>query len=170
MTEPSMKDQDMAGMPVQSEQTPDADARGEGYVQVVETRATRFGQRITVGRHVLSADEPQPVDDDTGPTPYDLLLAALGACTSMTLRMYADRKGWPLEYVDVKLRHSRIHAKDCADCETRTGMIDRIERQISLHGDLDNDQRKRLLEIANKCPVHRTLQSEVSINTTEAQA
>ncbi|MPZ61042.1 MAG: OsmC family peroxiredoxin [Propionibacteriales bacterium] len=111
-----------------------------------------------------------PISADTGPTPYDLLLAALGTCTSMTVRMYADRKGWPLDHVSVALRHSRTHAEDCADCETQAGMVDHIERQISPEGALGDDQRQRLLEIANKCPVHRTLQSEVSIDTTEARA
>lgn len=149
---------------------PSQEAHAEGYVEVGETRATRFGQRITVGRHVLTADEPGPIGDDTGPTPYDLLLAALGACTSMTVRMYADRKDWPLEHVDVQLRHSRIHANDCEDCETGSGMVDRIERQIRLDGDLTDEQRSRLLDIADKCPVHRTLRSEVSIQTTEVRA
>jgi uncharacterized OsmC-like protein len=141
----------------------------EGRVTVAEAGDGRFAQRITVGSHVLAADEPQPVGDDTGPTPYDLLLAALGACTSMTVRMYADRQGWPLEQVEVVLRHSRIHAEDCADCETETGRIDRIDRDIRLTGDLDAGQRRKLLEIAGKCPVHRTLRSEISINTTESQ-
>ncbi|HEY1970542.1 MAG TPA: alpha/beta fold hydrolase [Pseudonocardia sp.] len=127
-----------------------------------------FGQRITVGRHVLSADEPEPIGTDSGPNPYDLLLAALGACTSMTVRMYAQRKQWPLEQVTVALRHSRIHATDCAECETKIGMLDHIERTIRFTGALDDEQRARLLEIADKCPVHRTLHSEIVVNTAEA--
>jgi putative redox protein len=116
----------------------------------------------------LRADEPRKLGgDDTGPTPYDLLLAALGACTSMTLRLYADRKGWPLQDVRVDLRHAKIHAEDCATCETQVGKVDRIERVVHLGGPLDAEQRKRLLEIANRCPVHRTLESEVVVATTE---
>lgn len=123
-------------------------------------------QRITVGNHELLADEPLPVGEDAGPTPYDLLLGALGACTSMTVRMYAKRKDWPLEQVRVTLRHSRIHAQDCAECETRIGMIDHIDLDIELIGDLDGAQRERLLLIAGRCPVHQTLTSEVHIATT----
>ena len=140
----------------------------EGFVVVGENGDGPFGQTVTSGTHVLTADEPRPVGADTGPSPYDLLLASLGACTSMTVRMYADRKGWPLEHVSVQLRHSRIHARDCAECETKTGLLDRIERVIRFDGPLDADQRKRLLEIADKCPVHRTLHSEIVVSTTEA--
>jgi len=140
----------------------------EGVVVVSENGRGPYGQRVTAGRHVLSADEPAPVGHDTGPSPYDLLLAGLGACTSMTLRMYAARKQWPLENVSVSLRHSRIHAKDCADCETESGQLDRIERVIQLTGTLDAEQRRRLLEIADRCPVHRTLHSEVEVRTTIA--
>lgn len=140
----------------------------EGVVDVSWNGAIRFGQRITVGRHLVTADEPPPAGDDTGPSPYDLLLASLGACTSMTLRMYADRKQWPLENVSVSLRHSRIHATDCEDCETRTGQLDRVERVIRLAGDLDEQQRQRLLEIADRCPVHRTLHSEIVVDTALA--
>ena len=140
----------------------------EGLVVVSESGRGPYGQRITAGGHVLSADEPAPVGHDTGPSPYDLLLAGLGACTSMTLRMYAARKGWPLENVSVSLRHSRIHAEDCADCATQSGRLDRIERVIDLTGDLDAEQRLRLLEIADRCPVHRTLHSEVDVRTTMA--
>lgn len=143
-------------------------ATDEGFVTVSESGAGTYGQRITVGGHELLADEPEPTGTDSGPTPYDLLLAGLGACTSMTVRMYAQRKGWPLENVTVSLRHSRIHAKDCADCETEVGLVDRIERVVHLEGDLDADQHKRLLDIAEKCPVHRTLTSETVIQTTEA--
>jgi len=141
----------------------------EGVVVVSENGHGPYGQRITAGRHVLSADEPAPVGHDTGPSPYDLLFAGLGACTSMTLRMYAARKQWPLENVSVSLRHSRIHAKDCADCETESGQLDRIERVIQLTGALDAEQRRRLLEIADRCPVHRTLHSEVEVRTTIAR-
>jgi putative redox protein len=149
----------------------DAPAGGEpGTVIVAESGADpargrgRLAQEIRVGRHLLPADEPVAAGGtDTGPNPYDLLLAALGACTSMTLRLYADHKGWPLEQVSVQLRHDKIHAADCAECETREGKIDRIVRVIDLAGPLDAAQRGRLLEIAEKCPVHRTLHSEISI-------
>ena len=137
-----------------------------GTVVVQEAGTGRFAQRIAAGPHVLSADEPPSVGGgDTGPTPYDLLLAGLGACTSMTVRMYAARKGWPLERTTVTLKHDKIHAEDCADCETREGRIDRIERRLDLGGALDDAQRAKLLEVADKCPVHRTLHSEVSIVT-----
>src|SRR6478735_11074103 len=99
----------------------------EGTVTVAESGSGTYTQQITAGRHQLVADEPRPVGDDGGPTPYDLLLAALGACTSMTVRMYAKRRDWPLEQVRVTLRHSRIHAQDCAECETKIGMIDHID-------------------------------------------
>lgn len=154
------------------QETPPAEAPSpqlstpEGEVVVSENGVGQFGQLITAGRHAMTADEPVPVGQDTGPSPYDLLLAGLGACTSMTMRMYADRKQWPLEKVTVSLRHSRIHAEDCADCATRTGMLDRVERVIRLVGDLDDDQRQRLLEIADKCPVYRTLHSQVTVDTT----
>ncbi len=130
-----------------------------------EAGTGRFAQEIAAGRHVLRADEPAPAGDDSGPTPYDLLLAGLGACTAMTVRMYAERKDWPLERVAVSLRHEKIHAADCADCETREGRIDRIERRLTLAGELDEAHRARLLEIANKCPVHRTLTGEIKIIT-----
>lgn len=137
-----------------------------GIVTVSETREGKFTQSVTVGRHRLRADEPVSAGGtDTGPSPYDLLLAALGACTSMTLRLYADQKQWPLERVTVRLKHEKIHAQDCTECETREGRIDQIEREIELAGALDETQRARLLEIANKCPVHRTLHSEVVIPT-----
>ena len=144
------------------------DDPAEGAVRVAESGPGRLTQQISARRHRLTADEPRPVGDDAGPTPYDLLLAALGACTSMTVRMYADRKQWPLERIVVDSRHFRIHAKDCAECETATGMVDRIERDITLIGPLDADQRAKLLDIADRCPVHRTLRSEVSIHTAEA--
>ena len=147
---------------------PITDDPAEGAVRVAESGPGRLTQQISARRHRLTADEPAPVGDDAGPTPYDLLLAALGACTSMTVRMYADRKQWPLERIVVDSRHFRIHAKDCDECETATGMVDRIERDITLIGPLDADQRAKLLDIADRCPVHRTLRSEVSIHTAEA--
>ena len=116
----------------------------------------------------MLTDEPTDFGGlDSGPGPYDLVLAGLGACTSMTLRLYAERKALPLERVTVELSHSRIHAADCETCETKEGMVDRIERTIALRGTLDAEQRERLLEIADKCPVHRTLTSEVDIRTIE---
>lgn len=135
-------------------------------VRVVEAGQGKFTEDIFAGRHRLRADEPESAGgNDTGPSPYDLLLAALGACTAMTLRLYAERKNLPLERVTVELSHDKIHAADCAACETKDGHIDRIERLITLEGDLDDAQRTKLLEIADKCPVHRTLKSEVSIST-----
>ena len=127
-----------------------------------------YGQRIAVGGHQLIADEPTVVGGaDHGPTPYDLLLASLGACTAITVRMYAERKGWPLRNITVRLRHQRIHANDCASCETSTGQLDHIEREIHFEGELSDEQRARLLDIAERCPVHRTLHSEVLVSTTE---
>jgi putative redox protein len=115
---------------------------------------------------VLHADEPASFGgDDSGPGPYELLLAGLGACTSMTVRMYAERKGLPLARVEVRLEHDKIHARDCEDCETREGKLDEIRREVTIEGDLDAAQRQRLLEIADKCPVHRTLTSEIKIRT-----
>ena len=138
-------------------------------VIVAETREGLLQQAITIGPHHLLADEPVKVGGlDTGPNPYEFLLAGLGACTAMTLRLYAERKGLALERVTVTLRHAKIHAADCADCETKAGMLDRIDRTIGLEGELDAEQRRRLMEIADKCPVHRTLTSEVEIRTKEA--
>lgn len=127
-----------------------------------------FEQTVRAGNHLLLADEPESAGGgDAGPTPYDLLLAALGACTNMTLRMYADHKGLSLASVDTRLRHEKIHARDCEECESTSGKIDRIDREITLHGDLDEAQRQRLMEIADRCPVHRTLTSETVIRSTE---
>jgi putative redox protein len=141
-----------------------------GTVLVRETGGGKFQQEILSGSHRFLADEPVKVGGlDSGPGPYDLLLAGLGACTSMTLRLYADHKKLPLERVSVRLMHNRIHAEDCLNCETKEGMIDRIDRSITMEGPLDAEQRKRLLEIANKCPVHRTLESEIEIRTFERQ-
>jgi putative redox protein len=139
--------------------------RGPG-VRIVEAGHGKFAQDIFAGRHRLRADEPERAGGmDTGPSPYDLLVAALGSCTAMTIRVYAESRNIPLERVVVDLAHAKAHAADCADCETREGRVDRIERVITLEGDLDPQQRAKLLEIANKCPVHRTLQSEVSMPT-----
>ena len=138
----------------------------EGLVTVTEAGSGTFTREITAGQHRLVADEPRPIGEDAGPTPYDLVLAGLGACTSMTVRMYADRKGWPLDQVRVTLRHSRIHAEDCAACETTKGWIDHIDIDVELVGDLDDTQRQRLMQIAERCPVHQTLTSEVDIATT----
>jgi putative redox protein len=136
---------------------------GEGRV-VVRGAASGFVQEIVAGGHRLASDEPVSVGGtDTGPTPYDLLLAALGSCTSMTAGVYARRKGWLLESVTVRLTHSRIHAADCANCETEEGMLDRIDLVIELEGPLTQEQRARLLEITERCPVHRTLRSEIEI-------
>jgi putative redox protein len=141
-----------------------------GTVVVTETRQGRFQQSVAVGPHRFLADEPVKVGGlDSGPGPYDLLLAGLGACTAMTLRLYAERKALPLERVSVTLTHGKIHAADCEYCETKEGMIDRIERSIALAGALDAEQRKRLMEIADKCPVHRTLTSEIDIRTVEQE-
>jgi uncharacterized OsmC-like protein/alpha/beta superfamily hydrolase len=140
----------------------------DNTVVVRETRRGKFQQDITVGNHRLLADEP--VKDgglDSGPGPYDLLLAALGACTSMTVRLYADLKRIPLTRTQVRLHHGKIYAVDCAECETKEGKIDRIDRMITFEGELSAEQRARLLEIADKCPVHRSLQSEIDIRTTE---
>jgi putative redox protein len=133
---------------------------------VVHGDASGFAQQIESGSHRIASDEPaESGGTDTGPSPYDLLLAALGSCTSMTVAIYARHKNWPLKDVTVRLRHSRVHAADCADCETKEGMLDRIERDIHLTGTLTQDQREKLLEISNRCPVHRTLTSEIEIQT-----
>jgi uncharacterized OsmC-like protein len=147
------------------------DDSGVNTVLVRETGHGLFQQEIISGRHHQIADEPKEAGGlGSGPGPYDLLLAALGACTSMTLRLYADRKKFPLARTQVRLRHSRIYATDCAECETKEGMLDRIERVITLEGDLTAEQRARLLEIADKCPVHHTLKSEIDIRTVEEPA
>jgi uncharacterized OsmC-like protein/alpha-beta hydrolase superfamily lysophospholipase len=144
---------------------------GPRTVNVVETRNGRFQQAITVGPHRLLADEPVKVGGlDSGLSPYDLVLAGLGACTAMTMRLYAERKALPLDRVSVVLKHDKIHAVDCENCETKEGMIDRIDRAITMEGKLNDEQRQRLMEIADKCPVHRTLHSEIDIHTVEARA
>ena len=138
---------------------------------IVRGDSTGFLQEVTSGRHRFEVDEPQSLGGtDRAPTPYDYLLAALGSCTSMTVGLYARGKKWPLEHVTVSLWHSRIHAQDCADCETKQGMLDRIEMQIEFEGELTQAQREKLLEIAGKCPVHRTLRSEIDIRKRTLKA
>jgi uncharacterized OsmC-like protein/fermentation-respiration switch protein FrsA (DUF1100 family) len=138
-------------------------------VVVRETGNSKFQNTVTIGPHHLLADEPASAGgDDSGPGPYDFLLASLGTCKSMTMRLYAERKSFPLERATVTLNHSKIYAKDCAECETKDGMLDQIEVAIGLEGPLDADQHKRILEIADRCPVHRTLTSEIRIVTRAA--
>jgi putative redox protein len=132
----------------------------------VRSAGALYAQEVTLGEHRLTADEPAALGGgDSGPNPYELLLASLGTCTSMTLQMYARRKQWPLEGVTVRLRIDRIHAADCEDCETTEGKVDRVDREIELVGPLTAEQRAALLVIADKCPVHRTLKGEISIRT-----
>ena len=132
----------------------------------VQLAAEGLTTSVKAGPHEFLADEPKEVGgEDKGPDPYELLLASLGACTVMTLRMYARRKGWNLTGAEVLLSHAKAYARDCEECETEGGKIDRIERQITLVGELDSEQRKRLLQIANHCPVHRSLTSEVWVVT-----
>ncbi len=127
-----------------------------------------YQQEIVAGDHFIFADEPVDIGgDDTGPNPYALILGGLGACTSITLQMYARRKGWPLEGVEVELTHGRDYAKDCADCEQEDARLDRVQINITLRGDLSDDQRDRLLEIATKCPVNKTLSAGLRITHAE---
>jgi putative redox protein len=152
-------------LPAAAQATVAADGPRE-VVAVRETRVGRFQQAIAIGPHRLIADEPASAGGlDSGPSPYDLLLAGLGACTAMTVRLYADQKKLPLDRVAVSLRHAKIHAADCAECETKEGKIDRVERVVTLEGPLDDAAKARLLEIASKCPVHRTLHGEVTVPT-----
>ncbi len=142
------------------------DTNTDSLVEVEETLTGRYSQDMRSGRHVLVADEPESVGgNDTGPGPYEYLLMGLGACTSMTIRMYAERKQLPLKRVKVRLGHQKIHADDCSDCETREGKVDEITREIFLEGDLSDEQQQKLLEIANRCPVHRTLTSEIKVRS-----
>jgi putative redox protein len=138
-----------------------------GTVVVASTGHGKLEQVMLDGRHSLIADEPASVGGaDGGPGPYELLLMSLGSCTSMTVHMYAGRKQWPLQQVVVRLRHTKVYATDCADCENPKSMIDRIHRDIEFVGVLDQEQRSRLLQIADHCPVHRTLSSKIDIKTT----
>jgi putative redox protein len=138
-----------------------------GTVVVASTGNGAFEQVMLNGRHALLADEPKAAGgSDIGPGPYEFLLMSLGSCTSMTVQMYAKRKQWPVEQVVVRLRHSKVYAEDCENCEKPSAKIDRIDRAIEFIGPLDAEQRSRLLEIANQCPVHRTLSSRIDIKTT----
>ncbi len=136
---------------------------------VVRGDVENFEQEITAGQHRLVADEPVSAGGgDVGPDPYDYLLASLGVCTSMTVGLYARRKQFPLENITVSLRHSRIYAEDCEECETNEGMLDRIDVEVELTGSLSDAQHAKLMEIAAKCPVHRTLTSEINIRLRPA--
>lgn len=138
---------------------------------VVKGTAKSFLQEITVGKHRLQADEPISAGGtESAPDPYDYLLVALGACTSMTVGWYARQKKIPLEDISVSLQHSRIHARDCADCETKDGMLDRIDLNVRLSGPISPEQHEKLMEVAGKCPVHRTLKSEIDIRLRTAEA
>ena len=139
----------------------------EGF-QVIVSSHSGLAQEIASGPHRWGADEPPPYGDGTGPSPYELLLSSLGACTSMTLRMYAQRKSIDLKTVTIRLRHYRVYAEDCKDCENKSVFIDRIDREIEFSGELDESQKKRLLEIAERCPVHKTLKAGADIRTSVA--
>ncbi|MFI4938215.1 MAG: OsmC family protein [Candidatus Berkiellales bacterium] len=141
-------------------------AENSPFTVVKSTKKGKFAQEIQMGKHLFMADEPTADGgNDLGPSPYDLLLASLGACTSMTIKMYADLKKIPLENVIVKLKHEKKYATDCVNCENSDAKIDHIERQIQLQGALTQEQRDKLLTIANHCPVHRTLTSKIIIKT-----
>jgi len=136
-------------------------------IDVTVVSESGLTQEITSGPFRIHADEPVALGGGgAGPSPYELLLASLGACTSMTLRLYAARKGWNLERITVRLRHYRVHAQDCIDCENKTVLVDRIERELDLAGSLSDEQKARLQTIAEKCPVHRTLTSRIDIRTS----
>ena len=135
-------------------------------VVVEEAGPGQFADIVRAGRHVLTADEPFSAGGtDTGPSPYEYLLAGLGTCTTMTLRMYVKKKGWSVGRISVLVTHDRVHAQDCADCDEKDARLDRITRSIRIEADLDDERRQKLLEIANKCPVHRTLTSKITIET-----
>jgi putative redox protein len=139
--------------------------------EVIVSSIGNLKQEIWFGRHTLVADEPVDAGgEDAGPTPYELLLGALGSCTAMTLQLYARRKEWPLAGVEVRLRHQRIHAQDCAECETKEGYLDAIDKEIVVAGDLSPEQVQRLGEIAERCPVNRTLLSEIHITQAVRRA
>lgn len=144
---------------------------GEKRTVRVSGAASAFVQDVELGPHRMTADEPPSEGGHgLGPDPYQLLLASLGTCTSMTIGVYARHKKLPLERVVVHLSHAKVYAADCEDCESKPRMLDRVERRIELHGALDAAQRAKLIEIANKCPVHRTLTSEIEIETSEVAA
>ena len=137
---------------------------------VVRGGAANFRQEVTAGRHHFVADEPANIGGaDTAPDPYDYLLASLGVCTSMTVGFYARRNKWPLENITVSLWHSRIHGRDCEECQTRDGMLDRVDVEVELTGSLTAEQHAKLMEIAAKCPVHKTLTSEINIRLRSAE-
>jgi uncharacterized OsmC-like protein len=137
---------------------------------VVEGPATGFRTEVSVAGHHFTVDEPIPVGGtDVGPSPYEMLLAALGSCTAMTLRLYADRRKWPLERAVVKLSHRKVHAKDCEDCPEKPAKMDVVDRVVELHGPLDDAQRAKLVEIAERCPVQQTLGGPIQVHTTVAQ-
>jgi putative redox protein len=137
---------------------------------VVRGSADSFKQEIIAGKHHFVGDEPVNVGGgDAGPDPYDYLLTALGVCTSMTIGFYARRNRLPLENITVSLSHSRIHARDCEECESKDGMVDRIDVEVELTGSLTPEQRAKLMDVAAKCPVHRTLTSEINIRLRSAE-
>ena len=141
-------------------------AQGTEPHVVVHGDAKGFAQKVQIGSYQLTTDEPVSYGGtDSGPSPYDLILAALGSCTSMTIGLYARKRNWPVTGITVSLWHTKIHAQDCDDCETKEGRIDRIEMEIHLDGTLTEEQRIKLMEIAEKCPVHQTLTSEINIKT-----
>jgi putative redox protein len=152
--------------PNDENQGPEQPAPDPGEVLVTEEN-DRFLRRLYTHSHDFLSDEPEDRGgDDRGPDPYELLLMSLGACTSMTLRMYANHKKLPVSDIEVRLRHDRIHAEDCEECESSEGQISRIKRTISYKGDLPEEQHARFMEIADKCPVHRTLKGEIQIETS----
>lgn len=134
---------------------------------VKDAGSGKFTMEIAIGPHRLVADEPTDLGgDEAGPAPHEFVLAGLGACTAMTLKMYAARKQWPLEHVSVHLTRRKVKAADCPDCHTTEGEVEEMTREITLEGPLDAEMRARLLEIANRCPVHRTLTGEIKIRST----
>ena len=133
---------------------------------IAKINRSKYKTIVVTDNHELIADEPVPIGKDLGPNPYDFLLFALGACVTMTLRMYADRKGWDLEEVHVHLEQSRVHAKDCEDCESENGFVHVIEKKLQFFGELTEEQKQRLLEISDKCPVNKTLTNEIKILTS----
>jgi len=132
---------------------------------IASINRTKYKTIVVTGNHELIADEPVPIGQDLGPNPYDYLLTALGTCVAITLRMYADRKGWDLEEIQVHLEQSRVYAEDCEDCESEDGFVHLIEKKLKFTGDLTKEQIQRLLETSNKCPVNKTLTNEIKITT-----